>query len=915
MDQDRAGTVPVPRDAQFVALRRGSLYYWVGSREWRELPPTGLVWFETERAAREAGYRAAGPGFEGLIEEFEMLGELGRGSSSVVYRARDRMLERDVAVKVIHVLHAEESELIARFTREMRMLSRLRHPNVASIHAVKRLPGGGLALIMEYVPGCTLREKIAREAPLPVAQVERILRDVGAALAAAHEQTIVHRDVKPENIFIHAEDGRAVLADFGSAVAVDSTRITLAGEVLGTPAYMAPEQIEGRPLDGRSDLYSLALVGWEMLTGEAPWEGETLYATLYKQKHERLPSLRKYRSDVPARIRYALKGALHKEPEARWSGVEEFVSRLDGPPWLARAREWVAGALMLRRARPDDEPIESGAAGADPLSALVPAAEAEVEAQPTIRVQLSEDGTPEAVGPLAPPPEPPAPVRRRESVAAGSRTRLRRSPTLAAVPLVLAAFLISGAYALRNRPDGTLQGRYTEMDTIQLAVGPQPPAGRNQPAPGVGPLTAPPGSADSAAAVSDSAAAGDSTAAAGAVAGPDSAAAPAATPAPPAAAPAPPPAEAPVAEAPVDEVTVEPAAPSRIAAGGMHSCELARGGALYCWGANDGGQLGNGAIGGQSRSEPQRVEAATGFQSVAAGGFHTCALAAGGVAYCWGSNDYGQLGTGVAGDGAQPAPVPDRRFASLTLGMTHSCGLTRGGEAYCWGANGSGQLGVGAGSAQRLPRKVPVGEPVALLVAGWNHTCALARNGRAVCWGENSSGQLGDGGTRDRGTPTPVSGDLRFVSIAPGGDHTCAVAAGGDAYCWGRNDDGQLGDGTRQARLVPTRVRTTQHFVQVVAGSRHVCALTEQGGAMCWGQNTYGQLGDGTTTSRAVPVRVRTDVRFSSLQARGAHTCGVATDGARYCWGYNIEGQLGDGTQVHRLVPTRVLTPAAGSDS
>ena len=260
------------------------------------------------------------------LEEFEFLEELGRGGSATVFRARDRILGRDVAIKLIHPTHLDDQESLARFTREARLVARLQHPGIASVYGVRELPDGGLALVMEYVPGITLREVILREAPLPVARVEAVLRDVGEALMAAHAQGIVHRDVKPQNIFVHEATGRAILADFGTAIPLhDTTRITHAGAVIGTPAYMSPEQFDHSDLDGRSDLYSLGLVGWEMLTGVSPWEGESLYNIIYKQKRVSLPSLRRLRPDAPPRVRYVA----HLSQQQR--GISQVLAVTTGP--------------------------------------------------------------------------------------------------------------------------------------------------------------------------------------------------------------------------------------------------------------------------------------------------------------------------------------------------------------------------------------------------------------------------------------------------------------------------------------------------------------------------------------------------------------------------------------------------------
>src|SRR5690606_24433762 len=205
---------------------------------------------------------------------------------------------------------------------------------------------------------------IRRHGPLPIEHVERVLRDVAEALAYAHKRQIVHRDIKPENIYLDPETGRAMLADFGIARAGDGeTELTRTGMSLGTPSYMSPEQIDGRIVDGRSDLYSLGLVGYEMLTGRKPWQGETLYSVIYKQKHERLPAVSRLRSDVPPGLVRLIERCLHKEPEQRWASADEFLTALRGA--AASPAETAAGAPAAPPP-PPPPPRAAPASGAAP---------------------------------------------------------------------------------------------------------------------------------------------------------------------------------------------------------------------------------------------------------------------------------------------------------------------------------------------------------------------------------------------------------------------------------------------------------------------------------------------------------------------------------------------------------------------
>ncbi|MGI9181292.1 MAG: serine/threonine-protein kinase, partial [Longimicrobiaceae bacterium] len=253
---------------------------------------------------------------EGLGElesEYEVLGEIGRGGMAVVYHARDRDRGREVAIKLIRAKFIDDDETITRFARETQTVQRLQHPNIVATHEARQLSDGSLALVMEHVPGRTLRDILEAEGALGVEQVQRVLQDIASALSHAHQLGIIHRDIKPENICIHEGTGAALVSDFGIAKSTENeTRLTLTGTMLGTPSYMSPEQIDGLQVDARTDIYSLGIIGWEMLSGTRPWAGEGVYGVVYKQKHEELPPLEVVRPDAPANLWMTVEGALRK---------------------------------------------------------------------------------------------------------------------------------------------------------------------------------------------------------------------------------------------------------------------------------------------------------------------------------------------------------------------------------------------------------------------------------------------------------------------------------------------------------------------------------------------------------------------------------------------------------------------------
>lgn len=275
---------------------------------------------------------ALAPDARWLAERYDLLGELGRGGMSVVYHARDRATGAEVALKLLGGRREGDAEAADRFARAARLAATLEHPRIVrTLGVVER--GGVLAVVQAFVPGQTLRAALRDSGALPFDRAVAVLRDVAAALAHAHTRRVVHRDVKPENVLLDAASGHALLGDFGIARPLDeAASLTADGASLGTPAYMAPEQIAGRAVDERTDVYALGLLGWELLTGRRPWQGETLYAVLHHQQHDALPDLAALRPDIPAFLLDALRGALHKAPEARWRDGATMLERLTPAP-------------------------------------------------------------------------------------------------------------------------------------------------------------------------------------------------------------------------------------------------------------------------------------------------------------------------------------------------------------------------------------------------------------------------------------------------------------------------------------------------------------------------------------------------------------------------------------------------------
>jgi alpha-tubulin suppressor-like RCC1 family protein len=298
----------------------------------------------------------------------------------------------------------------------------------------------------------------------------------------------------------------------------------------------------------------------------------------------------------------------------------------------------------------------------------------------------------------------------------------------------------------------------------------------------------------------------------------------------------------------------------QISAGFYHACGVTTEDRAYCWGDNQFGELGNGR---DLINSPTPVPVVGGllFRQISAGGLHTCGVTRDNLAYCWGKNDGGQLGIATSGiDQYVPAAVVGGlRFSQVSAtGANHNCGVTTAGRAYCWGYNQGGQLGDGSTTTRYAPVAVRGGLEFRAVSVGTYYSCGVTLGNRAYCWGENFRGQLGDGTTTRRLRPVAVAGGQRFVKVSSGDNHACAINPFDRAFCWGWNGAGQLGDGTTTQRLTPVRVAGGLLFRQVDASPwNHTCGVTTDDRAYCWGYNNFsGKLGDGTLKNSRRPVAV-----------------------------------------------------------
>ncbi|MCW5860385.1 MAG: hypothetical protein KIS63_18985 [Caldilineales bacterium] len=360
-----------------------------------------------------------------------------------------------------------------------------------------------------------------------------------------------------------------------------------------------------------------------------------------------------------------------------------------------------------------------------------------------------------------------------------------------------------------------------------------------------------------------------------------------------------------------------------VVAGGGHSCALLGDGSLKCWGYNDSGQLGIGVPPSETVYKPRSVVNMPGpATAVAAGGYHACAVINGG-AYCWGSNEKGQVGDGTNVTRTKPTAVAGlgSGVIAVSTGYKHSCAVTNAGAVKCWGWNENGALGDGTTTDRTTPVDVSgLSSGIAAVSAGGRNTCVLTTGGGVKCWGFNKFGQLGNGTTTDSQTPVDVIGLSSGVAAVATGDafndepgHICALTTEGWVKCWGLNTYGQLGDGTATNHSTPVDVLGLGNdAVALGVGQVHACALTRSGGVKCWGANYWGQLGVDWFKVRAAPVDVMgLTGGLAALAGGSSHTCALTDGGGVKCWGWNLSGALGNGTTLDSAMPVDVCAGGA----
>lgn len=344
-------------------------------------------------------------------DAYDIGDEVGRGGVAVVYRATDLRLRREVAIKVLPPELAFRADVRTRFQREAETAAQLSHPHIVPIYSVDERDGV-VFFVMQLIHGESLAARLSREPRLPFDVARRILCEVGDALDFAHARGVVHRDIKPDNILIDGESGRALVTDYGIARAAETdARLTVTGVAMGTPTYMSPEQALGeRELDGRSDIYSLGVVGYQMLAGVPPFRASNTPSMLMKHINELPAPLRSRRADVPADLESVVERALAKRPEDRWQRASEVRAVLEGRP-VVPAPSYRIDVAEPERAWP--EPARAG----EHAAASRPAATAPTPQLPARRTA------------------PPLPAPSQKRTPSGKRNKQDSIETFAAKPM------------------------------------------------------------------------------------------------------------------------------------------------------------------------------------------------------------------------------------------------------------------------------------------------------------------------------------------------------------------------------------------------------------------------------------------------------------------------------------------------
>ncbi|MEO9328754.1 protein kinase domain-containing protein [Gordonia aurantiaca] len=740
---------------------------------------------------------------------YRVISLLGSGGMGQVWLVENPALGRREAMKIISPDPADPS-FAERFRNEARTSAALDHRGIVTVYAFG-VEEDRPWFTMTYLDG----HDLTGAGPMPADEVVTIVARTADALAHAHSQRVIHRDIKPGNIVVarDAQGGisRVTVLDFGIARLVDGHRLTATNLFVGTLAYAAPELLTGDSATPASDQYALACTAFQLLTGRQPYPGSTPMALIAGHVNSPIPRL----ADLDpswAHLDPVFGRALAKRPQDRFASCPEFAEAL-------RA----AVATHARNAR--TVPVNPQPVSPPPVSHRPPQ-----QPTPVPPRSLPPQGVPTQVGP--PPNQPFNPHTPAPAFGGGFPAQSPpQSPTgptpssrkwwwiggaAAVVVLVaLAATVIALVSSGDDAPSTPIAGPAGPGSSDSASPDTTPPTPTA--VPGAGEFASIASTGDTTCAVrsrqlwcwggNEKGTVGDGTTINRST---------------------------PVRITGIDDV-------SSVSMGGLGTACAVASGDLYCWGSRIGRP-------DQKVTTPTRVAGLSDVTAVSVG-LTICAIGSGDL-YCWGNNVSGQAGNGSTGVVAEPTRVAGlENVTAVSNGHTTTCAIASDG-LYCWGNNDKGQIGDGTTTARLTPTKVRLSNPTAVSTT-LSTTCAVADGpagdpGTVWCWGDNSLGQIGDGTDVGRRTPTAI--DVRGATqVSTAGFGACA-AADGAAICWG----------SRSSRPdhVPDPVTGLREVARVAASPAGACAVAD-GEMYCWGLNGKGQLGDGTTGFGTEPRPVR----------------------------------------------------------
>jgi alpha-tubulin suppressor-like RCC1 family protein/serine/threonine protein kinase len=879
-----------------------------------------------------------------ILRERYIVGKvLGFGNFGITYIGWDATLEQKVAIKEylpsefstrvpgqanVTVFTGDKAEQfgdgLSKFVEEAQRLAKF-HQEDGVVRIFDSFEENNTAyIIREYLQGESLEARLRREKTMPVDDAIKLLMPIIKSLEVIHRHGIIHRFIAPDNIFL-STDGRVKLIDFGAA-RFATTSHSRSLTVIIKPGYSPEEQYRSLGDQGsHTDVYAIGATLYRMVTGIVPPDAFERRAYFEGKKKDILKPIAKFAKDISENQETAILNAINVRIEDRTQNMSalakelttkppEKVTRLYGkisklplynlplwakigfpaamfviitlgifrafapseilPPLIndgqTRVPSVISNDIAQAEERLRDAELSFLIVGRDSsdripenlvLSQSINAGDV-VAVNTTVEVRISEGAEPTPEGEIPDLVYLTLDDARRVLVEMGMNIGVDYAASEnTAIGLVISQNPAAGASSVDvtmvSVVISTGQPR-SDDDVIEDEETTEPTGEPEPPEPTIAPTSSP-------AAVT--------------------------TPAPE---PTPEPTIAPTT-APTP--SPQPVSNERmtVAAAGSHTgYVISSSGALWAWGSNSSGQIGDGTT--VNRFNPVRISGV--YTAVSGGSSHTMAIRNDNSLWAWGGA--GRLGDGTANGQLSPIRIMDNVVA-VSAGNFHTAAITNDRNLWAWGHNNNGQLGDGTTVARHSPVRIIA--DVSAVSVGESHTMAITSDGNLWAWGWNEHGQLGNGSNRNVNEPTFIMENVRAVSA--GNHHSMVIRTDGSLWSWGRNGSGQLGRGSTSARQNrPEKI--LDDVLTVSAGFNHTVAIRADRSLWAWGANDRGQLGDGTNTNQSSPVRIMDNV--AHVSAGHSFTIAIKTDGTVWAWGHNVEGQLGDsGNASSRNSPVQIF--------